>query len=317
MRETSAVGQRGVVVLGAMLTLIAFSTPHALSEDARPLLAPKPLVPGARVVTLWPPGSPALRALEGSEKPEEFRIAKDRPGRVQSVTNIHNPSIEVHLAPAEKTNGMAVLVIPGGGNSQCVVGSEGTDIAEWLNGLGIHAFIERYRLKPYDSEKDAAADTRRALRVIRAHAKEWGVDPKRVGVMGFSAGGEQAAWVTLRFDEGDAKASDPIEHESSRPDFAVLIYPGWKRMDLTNVPKNAPPTFVTSAGLDDAFHARQSVEFYNALFEAKIPVELHIYRHGGHGGGISTRKGIPFGTWPVRFVEWAKDLGLTGKVESK
>ncbi|HJT78623.1 MAG TPA: alpha/beta hydrolase, partial [Gemmataceae bacterium] len=182
--------------------------------------------------------------------------------------------------------------------------------ADWLNGLGVHAFIERYRLRPYDSATDAAADTRRAFRVVRAHAKEWGVDPGRVGIMGFSAGGEQAAWVALRFDEGDPKASDPVERESCRPDFAVLVYPGWVRMDLTRVPKNAPPAFLTSAGLDDAFHARQTVEFYNALFQAHVPAELHIYAHGGHGGGISPRKGIPFGTWPVRFVEWAKDRGL-------
>lgn len=146
--------------------------------------------------------------------------------------------------------------------------------------------------------------------MVRAHAKEWGVDPKRVGIMGFSAGGEQAAWVTLRFDSGNAQASDPIERESCRPDFSVLVYAGWLRMDISDVPKNAPPTFLTSAGIDDAFHARQTVEFYNALFSANIPVELHIYRHGGHGGGIGPRRGNPMGKWPVRFVEWATDLGL-------
>ena len=259
---------------------------------------------------MWPKGSPALRAMPGSDKPEQFNVSKGPPQRVQSVINIHNPSIEVHLAPADKANGMAVIVIAGGGNKTCNVGNEGIDIAEWLNGLGVHAFIERYRLKPYDSTVDAMADTQRSIRIVRAHAKEWGVDPKRVGVMGFSAGGEQAAWVTLKFDDGNPQASDPVERESCRPDFSVLIYPGWLRMDLSNVPKNTPPAFLTSAGVDDAFHARQTVEFYDALFAAKIPVELHIYGHGGHGGSIGPRKGIPFGTWPARFVEWAKDLGL-------
>jgi endo-1,4-beta-xylanase len=100
---------------------------------------------------------------------------------------------------------MAVIVAAGGGNKTCNVGTEGTDIAEWLNGLGIHAFIERYRLRPYDSTTDALADTQRSFRVIRANAKEWGVDPKRVGIMGFSAGGEQVAWVTLKFDEGNPR----------------------------------------------------------------------------------------------------------------
>jgi endo-1,4-beta-xylanase len=288
-----------------LLASLLLTCPFARAAD---LPEPKPLVPGGKVVTLWPKG--ALQPKEGADKPEEFKVAKDRPARVLVVSNIHNPSIEVHLAPRAKANGMAVIVAPGGGNRVCVVGSEGTDIADWLNGLGVHAFILRYRLRPYDSTTDAVADTRRAFRVVRAHAKEWGVDPKRVGVMGFSAGGEQAAWVTLKFDEGDPKASDPIERESCRPSFSVLIYPGWLKMDLSRVPKNTPPTFVTSAGIDDAFHARQSVEFYSALFNAKIPTELHIYGHGGHGGGISARKGIPFGTWPTRFVEWAKDLHL-------
>ena len=159
-------------------------------------------------------------------------------------------------------------------------------------------------------EIDALADTQRSFRVVRANAKEWGVDPKRVGIIGFSAGGEQSALVALKFDEGMADATDPIERFSCRPDFTVLVYAGWRSMDLSSVPKNAPPAFLVSAGLDDAFHARQTVEFYDAYFKAKVPVELHIYSHGGHGGGINPRKGIPFGTWHVRCIEWAKDAGF-------
>jgi endo-1,4-beta-xylanase len=247
--------------------------------------------------------------MPGFDQPENFK--KSQNGRVQSITNIHNPSLELHLAPPEKANGMAIILAAGGGNTTLNVGTEGTDVAEWLNGLGISAFIERYRLKPYASAVDALADTQRSFRVIRAHAKEWGVDPHRVGIMGFSAGGEQAALVALNFDRGNPDAADPIEHESCRPDFAVLVYAGWARMDLSKVPKDAPPAFLTSAGIDDAFHARQTVEFYNALFNAKIPVELHIYGHGGHGNGIKPRNGIPFGTWHIRFQEWVSDLGMT------
>jgi endo-1,4-beta-xylanase len=306
-----------VAALGFLLQTAAAqpAPPAAAQTDSASLTLPepKPLVPGAQVITLWPKGSPALRAMPGSDKPEQFNTAKGKPDRVQSVVNIHNPSIEVHLAPPDKANGMAIIVAAGGGNKTCNVGGEGIDIADWLNGLGIHAFVERYRLRPYGSATDALADTQRSFRVVRAHAKEWGVDPNRLGIMGFSAGGEQAAWVTLKFDQGNPQATDPIERESCRPDFSVLVYAGWLQMDLSTVPKNAPPTFLTSAGIDDAFHARQTVEFYDALFNAKIPVELHIYGHGGHGGGISTRKGIPFGTWNVRFIEWAKDLGLTEK----
>ena len=292
----------------------AFSTFICLkvtsAEEGLSLHDPLPLVPGAQVVTLWPKGSPALRAMPGADKPEQFNLNKATPPRVQSVENIHNPSIEVHLAPADKANGMAVIVAAGGGNKTCNVGNEGVDIANWLNGLGVHAFVERYRLRPYDSTVDALADTQRSLRVVRANAKQWGVDPKRVGIMGFSAGGEQAAWVTVKFDEGNPQATDPIEKESCRPDFSVLIYPGWLKMDYDHVPKNTPPTFLTSAGIDDAFHARQSVEFYDALFKANIPVELHIYAHGGHGGALGPRQGIPFGTWHERFIDWARDLEL-------
>jgi acetyl esterase/lipase len=275
-----------------------------------PSISPLPLAPGARVVTLWPAGHPTLK---GFDQKEVFKSSPDHPERIQSVTNVHNPSIELHLAPPEKANGLAIIVAPGGGNSQLVVSTEGIDIAAWLNDLGVSAFILRYRLRPYNSAVDALADTQRAVRLVRANAKQWGVDPKRIGVMGFSAGGEQAARAELKFDDGNPDAGDVVDKQSSRPDFTVLVYPGWRQMDFSQVPSNAPPAFLTSAGLDDASHARQTVEFYYALFNAKVPVELHIYGHGGHGNGIKPRNGIPFGAWPQRFVEWATDLGLMKK----
>lgn len=299
-----------VAMFAASATWAADQAPTPGPGEPLKLLPPQPLVPGAKVITLWPAGSPMLKALDGWDKPEVLNRSKAKPDRVDSVTNIHNPSIEVHLAPPDKATGMAVIVAPGGGNTTCVVGTEGIDIANWLNGLGIHAFIERYRLRPYGSQTDALADTQRAFRVVRANAKEWGVDPKRVGIMGFSAGGEQAALAALHFDAGKADATDPIERFSCRPDFTVLVYAGWRNLDLSQVPKDAPPAFLVSAGLGDASHAKRTVEFYEAYFQAKIPVELHIYAHGGHGGGIGPRKGIPFGTWHDRFIEWAKDQGF-------
>jgi endo-1,4-beta-xylanase len=297
-------GATALVVILAGVTWAA--DPPATPASGKPL-PPEPLVAGAKVVSLWPAGSPMLKTLEGWDRPEVFTRAKGMPDRVASVTNIHNPSIEVHLAPAEKATGMAVVVAPGGGNTNCVVGSEGIDIAEWLNGQGVHAFIERYRLRPYGSQTDALADTQRAVRVVRANAKEWGVDRKRVGIMGFSAGGEQAALAALHFDAGKADATDPVERFSCRPDFTVLVYAGWRTLDLSQVPKDAPPAFLVSAGLGDASHAKRTVEFYDAYFQAKVSVELHIYARGGHGGGIGSRNGIPFGTWHQRFLDWAKD----------
>jgi endo-1,4-beta-xylanase len=277
----------------------------AVAFAEKPCEPPQPLLPGARVVPLWPAGSPKLRNC--GEK-EVFTTTKGDPGRVQKVVNIHNPSIELH--PAPKPNGLAMILAAGGGNTELNVGTEGTDIAKWLNDLGVSAFILRYRLRPYDSATDALADTARSIRMVRAHAREWRVDPGRIGIMGFSAGGEQAARIVLGFAAGDNADSDPVERETSRPDVAVLVYAGWGKLDMSHVPKNAPPTFLTSAGIDDAFHARETVEFYSALFNAQIPVELHIYGHGGHAGGIQARNGIPFGTWQYRFVEWIADLGM-------
>ena len=267
--------------------------------------APMPLVPGAKVVPLWP-----ASALHNCDQKEVVTPTQGQPDRIQKVVNINNPSIELHLAPRDKANGTAIVVAAGGGNTELNVGTEGTDVATWLNGLGVSAFILRYRLQPYNSATDALADTQRSIRMIRANAKEWGVNPAKIGIMGFSAGGEQAARVALNFDRGNPSASDPIEKQSDRPDFAVLVYAGWGHLDMSKVPADAPPSFLTSAGIDDAFHAKETVEFYNALFNAKIPVELHIYGHGGHANGIKPRGGIPFGTWHLRFVDWATDLGL-------
>jgi endo-1,4-beta-xylanase len=190
----------------------------------------------------------------------------------------------------------------------------GTDIAQWLNELGIAAFILKYRLAQtpnynYTVEGEALQDTQRAIRIVRARASEWHVKPNRIGILGFSAGGALAALVDIRFDGGKSSAADPIEQQSCRPDFAGLVYPGWRPMDIT-APKDAAPAFLTSAGLDDASHAKASVDFYNSLIAAKVPAELHIYAHGGHGGSIKPRNDIPFGTWHIRFQEWLADLGM-------
>jgi endo-1,4-beta-xylanase len=277
----------------------------AFAQEARAQSQPQ-------VVFLWSPGSPTL---QGANEKEITSPANPQPGqRINSIKNVHNPSIEVHLPPADKATGTAILVAPGGGHEQLVWGSEGTDIAAWLNGLGVAAFILKYRLAQtpgyhYTVEGEALQDTQRAVRIVRARAKEWGVDPNRVGVLGFSAGGALAALADIRFDRGKKDSPDPIERESCRPDFVGLVYAGWAPMDIT-APKDAAPAFLTSAGSDDTFHAKETVEFFNSLFQAGVPADLHIYARGGHGGGISKRHGIPFGTWHIRFQEWLADLGL-------
>jgi acetyl esterase/lipase len=265
-----------------------------------------------QVVPLWPAGAPTLK---GTDEKEITTPENAKPGdRINSIRNVHAPSIEVHLPPAEKATGTAIIVAPGGGHRQLVWGSEGTDIAAWLNEIGVAAFILKYRLEQtpnysYKVEGEALQDTQRAVRTVRARAQEWNVKPERIGILGFSAGGALAALADIRFDRGQSGAADMIEQQSCRPDFVGLVYPGWRPMDIT-APKDAAPAFLTSAGLDDASHARQTVDFYNSLFRAGVPVELHIYARGGHGGGIKPRNGIPFGAWHIRFQEWLADQGM-------
>jgi endo-1,4-beta-xylanase len=309
-------------LLSVILTSGALAAdPPTADGSAIKLLDPKPLTPGHQVVTLFPPGHPALKALAGCDQDEVFKPGKDSAGnpRVAAVTNIHNPSIELYLAPPDIANGCAVILSPGGGNNTCNVGGEGIDVAAWFNSLGVSCFVHRYRLKPYGSATDALLDTQRAVRIVRARAKEWNIDPNRIGHIGFSAGGEQTARLILTADAGTESAADPIDRVSSRPDWAVLVYPGWVpgSLDMTRVPKELPPTFLVCAGTGDVFHAKQTVEFYSALFDVgrtlkpkPLNIEMHIYGTGGHGGSITPRKGIPFGTWHQRLVEWMADLKL-------
>lgn len=268
-----------------------------------------------QVIYLWPAGHPTL---QGAGEKEITNPPDPQPGQVvRQFKNIHNPSIEVFPAPPGKANSTALIIAAGGGHRELNTGTEGYDLNEWLHSLGVTVFILKYRLAQtpnykYTVEGEALQDTQRAIRIIRARAKEWNINPARVGLLGFSAGGALAALADIRFDRGKVDATDPIERESCRPDFVGLVYAGWGRMDIT-APTDAAPAFLTSAGLDDASHARQTVEFYHSLFTAKVPVELHIYGHGGHANGIKPRGGIPFGTWHIRFQEWLADLGMLKK----
>jgi sugar phosphate isomerase/epimerase len=286
-----------------LLTLLAVTMTFA-AELERP--------PAGQVVYLWPSGAPTL---QGANEKETTNPPHPQPGQlVRQIRNVHNPSIEVYLPKPEKATGAAIIIAPGGGHRELNVGTEGYDLRDWLGDLGVAVFILKYRLAQtpnykYTVEGEALQDTQRAIRIVRSRAREWGLSPGRVGILGFSAGGALAALADIRFDRGNANATDPIERESCRPDFVGLVYAGWAKMDLT-APKDAAPAFLTSAGSDDQFHARQTVEFYNSLFNVGVPSDLHIYAHGGHGGGIKPRNGIPFGTWHNRFQEWLADLGM-------
>ncbi len=190
MMRKSTFGSLTALLLLLLVGFTVMGEEPATSAGSGVPQPPPPLVPGAKVVALWPAGSPSLK---GFDQKEELTFDRKRPDHVQRVVNIHNPSIELHLSPADKANGTAIVVAAGGGNKELWVGPEGVEAAEWLNQLGVSAFVLRYRLRPYSSAVDALADTQRSIRLIRANAKEWGVDPEKVGIMGFSAGGEQAA----------------------------------------------------------------------------------------------------------------------------
>ncbi|HMV47927.1 MAG TPA: TIM barrel protein [Blastocatellia bacterium] len=271
-----------------------------------------------QTIYLWPAGHPTL---QGANEKEIINPPDPKPGQfIRQFKNIHNPSLEVFPAPRDKATGAALIVAAGGGHRELNTGTEGYDLIEWLHGMGVSVFILKYRLAftpnyKYTVEGEALQDTQRAIRIVRGRAAEWNINPTRIGLLGFSAGGALAALADIRFDRGKPDATDPIEHQSCRPDFVGLVYAGWAPMDIT-APPDAAPAFLTSAGVDDAFHARQTVEFFTSLFKVNVPADLHIYARGGHAGGIKPRDGIPFGTWHHRFAEWLADIGMLNKFQT-
>jgi len=257
-------------------------------------------------VSLWQGGAPgAQNAPDVSQPSENSKLPK-------KFTVVNHPSIYVFLPPQGKANGAAMVVAPGGGHSQLVIDKEGWEVADWLNKNGIAAFVLKYRLarapgSRYTVPGDALADASRAMRMVRSRATEWSIDPNRIGFIGFSAGGELAALMETRFDAGSNSASDPIDRVSSRPDFTVVVYPGFKPGTIT-VPKNAPPTFLVCAD-DDPSHVVTTVNLYLDLHKQGISSEMHIYASGKHGFGLRA-KDLPVATWPDRLKDWMMERKL-------
>jgi acetyl esterase/lipase len=249
-------------------------------------------------IPLWPNGAPGSAGLNS---PEVWNPSTDGFHR---VTNIHKPSVVVFLPAEGKGNGSAVVICPGGGHQYLVMDLEGSLVAERLNAMGIAAFVLKSRLarapgSTYQVE-DSLRDAQQAIRIIRGRAAEWKVKPDRVGIVGFSAGGEIAALAETRFDA-----------DGSRPDFAVLGYPGIRAENLT-VPKNAPPTFLVVA--DDDRPAAAVAAYYSKLKASGTPAEVHIYAKGGHGFGMTGRtpafQQLPVSHWPEQLQAWMAGMGL-------
>ena len=281
------------------LFVVAFSFPWAQAANPQ-----EPII-------LWPSGAPGAVGKEPADI----------------------PTLTVYPAPKDIATGAAVIVCPGGGYSH-LADHEGRPVAEWLNTLGVTAFVLKYRFGPAYHHPAPLLDAARAIRTVRARATEWRLDPNRIGILGFSAGGHLASTVGTHFDAGKADAVDAIERVSSRPDLMILIYPvitmrefthaGSKRMllgenppedlvkSLSNdeqVTKETPPTFLVHTADDPGVPVENSLRFAAALRKVKVPVEIHVYEHGPHGFGLGGKDPI-LSTWPQRCAEWLKMHGF-------
>jgi endo-1,4-beta-xylanase len=274
------------------LLLLAATLLPAYADDALPTAIP-----------LWESGAP------GSE------ARKDEAEKIEgsNITNVHHPSITPYLPDPDKHTGTAVIICPGGGHAKLCVGHEGFALGEWFRERGIAAFILKYRLSKepgstYTLEGHAMDDTRRAIRLVRSHAAEWGIQPDRIGILGFSAGGELAAYSAMQSDPGKADAADPIERAGSRPDFQALIYPG--KSGTFTAEKGMPPVFIACGYGDRPDIAEGMASLYLKYKAAGVKAELHIYANAGHGFGYRPDAKAAAAAWPERFREWLADSGM-------
>ncbi len=273
-------------------------------------------------IVLWPKGAPGETGEIGEEhdttKPNGNLVAGQR---VIRLGNVSRPTITVYAPPADKNTGTAVLVCPGGGYSILALDLEGTEVCEWLNSIGVTGVLLKYRVpKRKGDEKHLLplADAQRAMRLLRAHAAQWNIHPQRIGVLGFSAGGHLAANLSNNYDEKTYEPVDEADSLSARPDFALPIYPAYLTLKNENdklapelkVTSHTPPTFLVQTQ-DDGIRVENSLFYYLALKQAKVPVEMHLYPSGGHGYGLRPTDRLVT-TWPKRAEDWMRSLGLLG-----
>src|SRR3954464_11004127 len=253
--------------------------------------APQPILPGGVVIPLFPPNSPYLKA-DKIREPEQYNMSQAVPARISSIVGIHNPSIEFHPVERSINTGAVVILAAGGGHNSLNVGGEAADFIPFFYNYGVNTVILRNRLRRdgYNAQTDAVYDAQQAVRMVRAYAKEWAIDPNRIGIMGFSAGAELAAPSAVLFEEFDKKNSDPgdpLAGISSRPDFAGIIYPGPTPFARNRTPPpspgDLPPRFLVRGSAGDRGHALWALESYQAMRTAGVPnVELHLYGNGRH-----------------------------------
>ena len=260
---------------------------------------------GHPVVFLWPGVAPGSEGKSGEEK---LRAQGDD----QIVSSVHRPSLTVYLPSKASATGAAVIVAPGGSYRELWISHEGYRVADWLSRHGIAAFVLKYRLPNEEGSTyttvTALSDMQRAVRTARARAAEWGIDPNRVGVMGFSAGAHLAGLAAAQHDDAVAHAADEIDRQSAKPAFQALIY--GPKINAT-YSKDTPQAFLACGGADDI--AEGMPDLYKALRNAGVPTELHIYAGIGHGFGIRANNPPSVAGWIERFRDWMSDRGLLTK----
>jgi acetyl esterase/lipase len=272
-----------------------------------------PPSPDHMTLPLWPGTPPGAKA----NLPPEVNVNATMEGKpLVRVENVSTPTITLYK-PKGKSSGAAIVVFPGGGYQILAMDIEGTEACEWLNDIGVTCVLVKYRVPgsgPYPKSAAAFEDAQRAMGLVRLHAAEWGIDPNRVGVLGFSAGGYLTAAVSNHYEQRLYDPIDDADKLSCRPDFAVVLYPGYLAMaDRNFAPNpdiqptaNTPPTFILQAE-NDPVHVENSVMYFLALKNAMVPVELHIYAEGGHAYGLR-KSGLPINDWPELLEKWLETI---------
>lgn len=277
---------------------------RAMEPTLKRLLGEKPVLPEPIVVPLWPD------AVPGETTDQDESLQPDRGDRVMRVTHVSTPTLAVYKAPNQRNPVGAVMICPGGGYNILAYNLEGTEIAEWLNSIGMTAVVLKYRVPK--NRPGALQDAQRGLGLIRQNAKDWGIDPTRVGVLGFSAGGHLSANLSTHYGERSYKAVDEADRLSCRPDFTVLVYPAylgtpeWDLAEDIPVTKDTPPAFIVQTQ-DDTRLVPSSFAYYKGLSQAGVPAELHVFPAGGHGYGLRPSV-YPVSTWPDLCAAWIRQL---------
>lgn len=303
-------------VIACALLCIAWTTGLAQKQAWQP-------APGHLTLPLWPgaaPGTPANLPPEVDTTTSKEPLIAGKP--LIRLGNVATPTLTVY-SPKGENSGAAVVVFPGGGYSILAIDLEGTEVCDWLNSIHVTCILVKYRVPntgPYPKSTAALQDAQRAMGLVREHAAEWKIDPHRIGVLGFSAGGHLSAAISTHYQRRLYDAIDDADKQSCRPDFAVVVYPGYLALADQNMAPNpeihptadTPPTFIVQAE-DDPVHVENAVTYFMQLKDAKVPAELHIYAQGGHGYGLR-RTALPVTAWPRLVADWLHTINvLPGK----